>query len=99
MSGHESLERSASLVEQVGRREDLRHEPVAFLTQTQICRRLGIAVQTWRNWRKRGETPLPVNLPGHPRWRVADIERFEQGRVVASGRRTFFGSAVRRRSA
>jgi hypothetical protein len=50
-----------------------------YLTQIQICRRLGICVETWRNWRKAGFAPTPAPLPGRPRWTVADIVRFEQG--------------------
>lgn len=79
------------------RDRDLSQQPLELLTQTQICRRLGICVQTWRNWRQWGWAPQPIAAKGRPRWRVEDIERFKQGRVVASGRRTFFGSAVRRR--
>jgi len=50
------------------------------LTQTQICRRLGLSDETWRRWRARGITPPRVALPGHPRWTRADIDAFAQGR-------------------
>jgi hypothetical protein len=70
-----------------------------FLTQIEICRRLGISDETWRRWRKRGDVLPPADLPGHPRWPVAYIEKFERGHRPAPGRRTFFGGASRRRSA
>jgi hypothetical protein len=50
------------------------------LTQSRVCRRLGISDETWRTWRKRGITPPRVELPGHPRWRLDDIIAFEHGR-------------------
>jgi hypothetical protein len=69
---------------------------VKLITQIQICRRLGIAVNTWRNWRVARQAPAPVpNVPGRPRWRVADIEAFERG-LFRHGGRTFFGAARRR---
>lgn len=49
-------------------------------TQIQICRRLGISDESWRRWRARGITPPKVELPGHPRWRVVDVEAFIAGR-------------------
>ena len=74
------------------------HPPASLLTQIQVCRRLGVCVQTWRNWRDRGLTPLPVMMTGRPRWLAAEIEAFERGRRVPDpGRRTFFGSVERRR--
>lgn len=67
-------------------------QPV-LLTQIQICRLLGIGVQTWRDWRKAQLTPEPAPLPGRPRWRVEDIERFI-GQRQSSGRH-YFGSVAK----
>lgn len=66
-----------------------------LLRQIQVCRRLGIAVQTWRRWRAARRVPAPVaNLPGRPRWREADIEAIERGMLRAgSGGRAYFGGA------
>ena len=71
-------------------------EPV-LIGQTAICQRLGICVQTWRNWRRWGWAPEPLALKGRPRWKLSDIEQFTRARVARPGRRTFFRSAVRRR--
>lgn len=69
-----------------------------LIGQTAICRKLGICVQTWRNWRRWGWVPAPLAMRGRPRWLLSDIENVKVGRLVTRGRRTFFGSAVRRRA-
>jgi hypothetical protein len=52
-----------------------------LLGTSAICQRLGIHRNTWHVWVVSRQAPAPVpNLPGHPRWRVSDIERFERGR-------------------
>lgn len=66
-----------------------------LLTQIQVCRRLGIGVQTWRDWRAARRVPAPVpNVPGRPRWSVSDIEDFERGLYGPHGR-VYFGAARR----
>jgi hypothetical protein len=64
------------------------------LTQIQICRRLGISDETWRRWRKAGLTPPQLELPGHPRWRWADVESC-MARRERPTRRAHFGRGVR----
>ena len=50
-----------------------------------ICARFGICRHTWHRWVVAQHAPAPVpNLPGHPRWRVEDIEAFERGAYRAS---------------
>ena len=52
-----------------------------FLSTPSICERFGISRWTWHRWVVSGQAPAPVhNWPGHPRWAVSDIERFERGR-------------------
>lgn len=60
-----------------------------YLTQIQICRKLGISDETWRRWRAARLTPEPARLPGRLRWHLEDIERFERGntRFFTSHRR------------
>jgi hypothetical protein len=79
--------------------------PGSLIGQTDICRRLGISIQTWRNWRARGIAPEPIRglSPRRPRWRRADIDAFEAGKPVArhaapGAPRRFFQSAVHRRA-
>lgn len=54
------------------------------LTGPEVREQLGISRATWLRWRKSGAVPAPVTLPGAPRWRRSDIERFKEG-----GRRYF----------
>jgi predicted DNA-binding transcriptional regulator AlpA len=77
---------------------DIPREAPEFVTQMQICRRLGITDETWRRWRAAGKTPDPVALPGRPRWRASEIEAFLRGRVAdPKAPRVHFATAVRRR--
>lgn len=46
-----------------------------FIAQIAWARRLGISVQTFREWRRLGLIPLPSGLPGHPRWPADVVER------------------------
>lgn len=64
-----------------------------LLTRSQICRRFDISRWTWTRWVHHGVAPAPVPLPGHPRWRSADIERFEIGAYRGPGKRTYFTKA------
>lgn len=93
-----TLKTSTPEAQQATSHDDATLQGPELLTQIQICRKLGICVQTWRNWRERGLTPEPVNTPGVPRWLASEIEQFTRGRRVQSGRRSFFGTAVRRRA-
>lgn len=52
-----------------------------FLNVRECCERFGVSRATWFRWVKSQQAPQPAPLPGHPRWRVTDIERFERGRV------------------
>ena len=51
-----------------------------LLTGPAVATRLGICRHTWHRWVVAQHAPAPVpNLPGHPRWRVEDIDAFERG--------------------
>lgn len=90
------FESAAAETEQAPSRGDVAHEPADFVRQFEICREFGISDETWRRWVRSHVAPQPVDLPGRPRWRRADIERFKRGRAEAvAGRRVSFGSAVR----
>jgi len=52
-----------------------------LLGTSAICERFGISRHTWHRWVVSGQAPAPVhNWPGHPRWAMSEIERFERGR-------------------
>jgi hypothetical protein len=88
VSLHPQLQAPTTRVEQGTGALDSSNQAPEFLTQIQICRRMGICDETWRRWRQRGLTPAPAPLPGRPRWRVEDIAEFERrGRVVVPERR------------
>lgn len=79
-------------------RESHRDDQLAearWIGTPKICRRFGISRWTWGRWVREGRAPAPIqNLPGFPKWRVSDIDRFEAGRrAVAPGRRAFFQQA------
>lgn len=47
-----------------------------LVSQTEICRQLGISDQTWLRWRKARMTPEAIMLPsGRSKWRREDIDR------------------------
>jgi hypothetical protein len=46
-----------------------------FLTQGAWAERMGVSVSTFRRWRQAGFIPLPADLPGHPRWSLAVVNR------------------------
>ena len=66
---------------------------LSLLTRPQICRRFAISRWTWTRWVRDGIAPAPVPLPGHPRWRRSDIDRFEIGAYRGPGKRTYFTKA------
>jgi predicted DNA-binding transcriptional regulator AlpA len=48
----------------------------ATLTAPQVAARLGISVVTFWKRRRAGQAPDPLPMDGHPRWSVAEVERF-----------------------
>jgi hypothetical protein len=66
-----------------------------LLSQKTICFRLDISDETWRRWRKLGRTPAPVDMPGYPRWREADIVAFEQRLQHGAPELRYFRAAQR----
>ena len=65
-----------------------------LVTLPWICAEVGVSRWTWRRWVRDGRAPRAVpGLPGHPRWKREDVERFMDGRVSAG--RNFFSSARR----
>lgn len=59
-------------------------EPV-FLTERQVAARYGVHQNTVRNWVASGRIVQPLTLsPGCVRWRLADIEEWENDKAAKS---------------
>ena len=55
-----------------------------FATDNQLAERFAVSRQTIWRWVQRGHFPKPVALsPGVTRWRLADVEKWEQARAGA----------------
>jgi len=53
-----------------------------FLKDVEACERYGVARSTWWRWLAEGVIPAPVKIgPAATRWRLADLERWEQARA------------------
>jgi predicted DNA-binding transcriptional regulator AlpA len=90
--------------QQAARSRDLTEQSARKLRRIpEIVARLGICRMTWARWLAAGQAPAPVpNVPGFPRWRLKDIEDFENGaygRVGTSGLRGVFSGMHERRAA
>jgi predicted DNA-binding transcriptional regulator AlpA len=81
MSGHGSLQLQPDRVERVTRSAHIVSESCKYMTLAQVLARIGCSRWTWWRWVKAELAPKPAPLPGHPRWRVSDIDRFETGRT------------------
>lgn len=56
-----------------------------FLTVKQVATRLAVSVPTVWRWARESDFPGPVRLgPAATRWRLADVERWENMRGSAA---------------
>lgn len=46
-----------------------------LVTQATWAKQLGVSTTTFRQWRALGLIPLPLDLPGYPRWSREVVER------------------------
>lgn len=67
----------------------------ALVTQAEWASRLGICVDTFRAWRKAGRIPMPLDLPGWPRWSCETVERVTRD-LQRAGETKFFRGHTRR---
>jgi len=57
-----------------------------FLSDKHLAERFGVHRTTVWRWAEVGDFPKPVKLgPGCTRWRMADVEAWEAGRVGEAG--------------
>jgi hypothetical protein len=68
----------------------------ALVSQVAWARLLGISLTTFRVWRQQGRIPLPLALPGHPRWSSVVVERVTR-ELQQAGQGRYFRAAVTRR--
>jgi predicted DNA-binding transcriptional regulator AlpA len=66
-----------------------------LMSGPQVYAEVGVSRWTWARWVASGKAPAPVaNLPGQPKWRRVDVERFIDGTFKPSGR-SYFGKVRR----
>jgi predicted DNA-binding transcriptional regulator AlpA len=56
-----------------------------LLNTAQAMKWLGVSESTWHRWKSAGLLPQPVRLPGRPRWRLKDLERWLEQRATKRG--------------
>lgn len=58
------------------------NEPAEFLTDRQVAARYGIDRTTVWAWKRKGALPAPIKLgESVSRWRLADLQAFEEQRA------------------
>jgi hypothetical protein len=64
----------------------MEHAPLTIihLNQNLVGQRLGVSVRTLERWRWLGMGPRFMKVGGRVRYRIADIEAFEQSRLCTS---------------
>jgi excisionase family DNA binding protein len=54
-----------------------------YLSVRQVADRLGVSTDSIYRWKRHGEFPAAVKLgPGSIRWRLTDVEAWEQSRIT-----------------
>jgi excisionase family DNA binding protein len=56
--------------------------PVRHLTTKELAERTGIPPETWRYWRAQGRGPAYIKAGRVIRYRVADVEAWEDSHLV-----------------
>lgn len=59
-----------------------KHEGKKFLNQVELSRRWGISARTLEQWRWRNVGPTFVKIGNCVRYRIDDVERYEQQRLM-----------------
>lgn len=69
----------------------------ALITQRQWARQLGVCTATFRRWRDAGLIPVPLDLPGHPRWDAATVAQVT-ATIQRTGTSRYFRTAAKVRA-
>lgn len=56
------------------------------LSPAQLAEREGVPLETVYLWNRKGTGPRYMKVGIHVRYRLADVERWEDSRTIASGR-------------
>jgi predicted DNA-binding transcriptional regulator AlpA len=62
------------------------HHGEKHLSVEDLAEREGVPVQTVYGWNKTGDGPPRMKIGRHVRYRLQDVEKWEQGRLVGVGR-------------
>ncbi|MGE0190130.1 MAG: helix-turn-helix transcriptional regulator [Steroidobacteraceae bacterium] len=57
---------------------------IRHMNQVDLSRRLGVSCRTLERWRWTGVGPKFIKVGGRVKYRVADVEAFEQSRLCQS---------------
>ena len=57
------------------------NQSTQYLTDRSLAARYEVARSTIWRWLKEGQLPQPVKLAGSTRWRLSDLEQWEQNQV------------------
>ncbi len=58
--------------------------PVRHINQIELSRRLGVSCRMLERWRWTGVGPRFIKIEGRVKYRLADIEAYEQARICQS---------------
>ncbi len=58
--------------------------PIRHMNQQQLARRLGVSCRTLERWRWTGVGPLFIKIEGRVKYRLADVEAYEQAHLCQS---------------
>ncbi len=59
-------------------------ESTKHLNQVELSRRLGVACRTLERWRWQGLGPKFIKIGGRVKYRLVDVEAYEQSRLCQS---------------
>jgi predicted site-specific integrase-resolvase len=59
-------------------------ESTKHLDQVELSRRLGVACRTLERWRWQGVGPKFIKVGGRVKYRLVDVEEYEQSRLCQS---------------
>ncbi|MEI7843809.1 MAG: helix-turn-helix domain-containing protein [Gallionellaceae bacterium] len=60
---------------------------VVHLTQTHLAKRWSVSEGTLERWRSEGIGPIFLKLKGQVRYRIRDVEQYEESCLSSSNRR------------